>query len=1096
MRGFINIRKSFFFLLLLLLLFSSTLHAQFYQGYQMPFGKNRVEYNEFYWTFYRFPRFDTYFYPGGQELALFTSRVAGTHLEEIEKLFDYRLDGRIQFLVFNKLSDLKQSNLGLANEEPYNIGGVTKIIGSKIFLYFDGNHKHFEQQIRAGIARVLINQLLFGGSIKDVLQSAALLTLPDWYVVGLVSFVSRQWNVDIDNRVRDGILSGKFKHFNRLSGEDAEYAGHSIWRYITDVYGMQSVSNLLYMTRLNRNIESGFLFVLGNSSRTLSDSWLSYYHKKYALSEKERGFPGQAPLPVRHAKSYSLYSNLKISPDGHYAAYVRNDMGKYKVFVRNLSTGKVRRVCHDGYKSVEQKLDETFPILAWHPGSRMLSVIRERKGKKMLLYYYPEMRKREQNPVFNIEKILDFSYSDDGQYLVMSAVQQGQSDIFLYNLRAHAFEQLTKDIYDDFNPRFAAHSSAILFSSDRVSDTLRTASPDSLPPAGNFDIFEYDLRHKSPVLKRITSTPSYDETQPLELDSAHLMYLSDENGIVNRCIAHLDSAISYIDTSEHYRDVITVSHVTDYSRNILSQDFTKKSRKYAEILYQEGHYRMYLADFPKLESMLPVHPEPTGYRRQSYDVSSPVIAPEKIKTPGVMKEEKPAAPEDSTKIDIDNYVFGGESRMRKPKPAAETHAGAEMETRAADSSSRSSAVPKQAMLPKLRRYNVAFATNYILTQLDNSLIGSAYQLYTGGGAVYFNPGMNGLVKIAISDLFEDYRVTGGFRYSGDPGNNEYFMSYENLKRRLDKQILFYRQGRLYGLPNDVIVRVHTHEFKYAARWPFNDISAVKGTIAYRSDRAVYLSTDLQTLQEPNLYASWVSLKGEYIYDNTISRGLNLYNGLRFKLFAEFFQQDKKETSLSILGADFRYYQKIHREIVWANRFAASTSFGKEKLIYYLGATDNWFNPRFDTSIPIDNNQNYAYQAIATNMRGFQQNIRNGNSFAVVNSELRMPVFRYFISRPIKSDFVKNFQVIGFADVGTAWTGPSPYDSTNSLYTQTVTRGPVTVTLFSRREPLVAGYGWGLRSRILGYFARADWAWGYEDGIIRPRMFYFSLSLDF
>jgi isocitrate dehydrogenase len=46
------------------------------------------------------------------------------------------------------------------------------------------------------------------------------------------------------------------------------------------------------------------------------------------------------------------------------------------------------------------------------------------------------------------------------------------------------------------------------------------------------------------------------------------------------------------------------------------------------------------------------------------------------------------------------------------------------------------------------------------------------------------------------------------------------------------------------------------------------------------------------------------------------------------------------------------------------------------------------------------------------------------------------------------------------------------------------------------EPIVGGYGFGLRSRLLGYFLRADWAWGVDDGEVKPRIFYLSLALDF
>ncbi|HSG67800.1 MAG TPA: hypothetical protein VK994_03775, partial [Bacteroidales bacterium] len=146
--------------------------------------------------------------------------------------------------------------------------------------------------------------------------------------------------------------------------------------------------------------------------------------------------------------------------------------------------------------------------------------------------------------------------------------------------------------------------------------------------------------------------------------------------------------------------------------------------------------------------------------------------------------------------------------------------------------------------------------------------------------------------------------------------------------------------------------------------------------------------------------------------------------------------------------------------------------------------------------PIDYSMNWAFQTLATNMRGFHQNIRNGNNFALLNSELRWPVFRYFYNRPIKSDFLNNFQVVSFADIGTAWTSWDPYSEENSLYTQYIYSGSLLIRVEQQRDPIVGGFGFGLRSRILGYFMRGDIAWGVEDGRVYKPVFYFSLSLDF
>jgi len=221
--------------------------------------------------------------------------------------------------------------------------------------------------------------------------------------------------------------------------------------------------------------------------------------------------------------------------------------------------------------------------------------------------------------------------------------------------------------------------------------------------------------------------------------------------------------------------------------------------------------------------------------------------------------------------------------------------------------------------------------------------------------------------------------------------------------------------------------------------------------------------------------------------------------LRYKIFAEAFRQlDKEKTWLGVVGVDFRHYLKVHRQIILATRFAASTSFWDEKIIYYLGSQDNAIIPSniFDYSIPIDYSQNYGFQAVATNMRGFLQNIRNGNSFALINNELRLPLFQYLLNKPIRSDFIRSFQLVGFFDVGSAWNGTDPFSKDNSFNTEIIDGNPVTVILDRQVNPIVAGFGGGLRSRLFGYFIRADWGWGYEDGVVRDPIFYLSLGLDF
>lgn len=1083
---------------------NSTVHGQFYNGTQMSFGKNRVQYNDFEWKFMQFKRYDTYYYKGGKELAEFTGRTADKEMNEIEKLFDYSSDERVQFIIFNKLSDLKQTNIGLESETQLNnTGGFTRIIGNKILIYFDGNHEHLRQQIRGGIARVLFDQLMYGGSVKDRLQSSLLLNIPDWYINGLSQWVAVGWTVNDDNRMRDGVLAGKYKRLNNLAASDADFAGQSVWNFVEQSYGKAAIANMLYMARLNRNIESGFSFVLGTSLKQSTTAWRTYYEKKYINTDTGKEKVIGKPISIK-SKPKRVINQFKLSPDGLKAAYVINDIGKYRVYVYDLKKGKKKRIAKGGYKSLTQKTDDSFPILAWHPAGKSLTMINEKKGIIWLDNYNPKTKKTDHSKLLYFEKINDFSYSDDGQNLVMSANQKGQSDIFVWNIRGRSTTQITKDLFDDLQPRFTNNSERIIFTSNRVNDTLG---------AGDFytqsqkkqDVFLYNYATRSDVLARLTNTPETNESQPMELDSGRYIYLSDYTGIRNRMLATLDSTISFVDTVEHYRFIVRNYLQTNYARNIDQQDVNFRHTKYAEKFLNKGAVQFYVNPLPEaiLSSNMEIFAKPTTAGSKPIFKSSNDVT--------LVKDNKEIVipTPDTVVIDISNYVFQSEFKPKAKQAVAPSEIpdsvtfGDIGEVKSIPFSTGqpmavTDTVPAYR-LPKQRNYDLAFSSKYFVAQLDNNLLSPTYQAYTGGGAYYFDPGLNGLFLVGINDLMDDYKLIGGVRLSGNFNSNEYYVSYENLKKRFDKTISFFRQAR-----EDYIgyapIKVVTQELTYQLKYPFNDVSSLRGKVGFRTDRGVVKSVDYPTLIAPNAYQYWGTANLAYVFDNTINLGVNLKQGTRAKVFAEVFNQiDQKNTLLTAFGVDVRHYTKISRTIVWASRFAASTSMGDLKLIYYLGSVDNAFAPsdNFDRTIRVDETQNYAFQAVATNLRGFRQNIRNGNSFVLINNELRIPIFQYLSPAPIKSDFFRNFMVVPFFDAGTAWTSTSPYSENNNLNLYTITSGPLVININRNTDPIVMGYGFGLHSRLLGYFMRADWGWGYADGeATKKALFNFSLSLDF
>jgi hypothetical protein len=1081
-----------------LLLCSTLVSAQFYNGMQMTFGKNRVQYNNRYWKYYRFERFDVYSYENGTDLSLYVADFVKKELELIERFFDYDIERRLIFLTYNKMSDFRQSNIGLVSEnEEYNIGGTTQIIQNKVFLYFDGDHVELESQIREAIARVLLTEMMFGNGLRDNLTNTTMISLPDWYLEGLVSFVANPWDYQLENRVKDGIVSGKYRKFVKLQDEDARYAGHSFWKYVADLYGASIIPQILYITKINKNAESGFLYVLGTKLKELSIDWTSYYLGLYTALEESGDLPEEGKI-LKRPRKQRVYQNIRISPDGRHVAYVTNQKGQYRIWIDTHGEKRQDRVYKRGHK-LDQINDYSFPVLAWHPSPEILGFITEEEGMLKIHFYNIGTGDITTRNLFYFEKVLDMSFSPDATKLVFSAVSDGQTDIWVFDIASSTTERITNDLADDFDPRFINNMQSISFVSNRRYDTLYFEDDPENNTTTAFSVFVYDYAGKDSELQNISEGDYINHTQPLSPGRNEFYYLSDKNGIINRYYAEYDSVISLVDTTIHYRYFADSYPLTNYRRNILSHDINTETGDVAEIVYNEGRYHMYRYRMDN-EARFGEQLKPTEYRDRHVDrliredsvhhIEKKVVSMKDIANNRLVLDGDTITLQEF-RIDINNYIFEREKLSYFNNQLRNRNLNLVLD----------SVQDKNKMYID---YQTAFYPNQLVNQIDFSFLNASYQTFTGG-AFYFNPGLNLLFKVGANDLFEDHRLVGGVRFATDFDSNEYLLSYENLKHQLDKQLVFHRQvfKSYTGESFYADVKLFTHEVLGSLKYPLSQVLAVKGTASFRHDNTVFLSVNNGNLNEEGILKVWGGLKAELIFDNTRLLGTNLYSGMRFKVFGEAYRQlNRAKSDLFVVGGDFRHYLRIHRTLIWANRFAASASFGRSPLIYYLGSVDNWINlfqarvPTFNESVAIDYTQNYAYQALATNLRGFSQNIRNGNNFAVINTELRWPIIRYLVGHPLSSGFLNNFQLVGFADIGSAWSGLHPFTDQNAWNEEVITNGPITITLDANRDPIVAGYGAGVRSRVLGYFIRLDWAWGVENWQVQPRMFYLSLSLDF
>ena len=1114
-------------LFLLCLAFDGT--SQFYFGSHQTFGKNRLQHKDFEWQYYQFRRYTTHFYTGGKELAAYVGEHAIVHLEQVEDIFDYGVEDKIEFVIYNTHSDFLQSNVGHNINENFNIGGVTNVIDNKVFIYFEGDHKQLDAQIRSGVAQVLINQMMYGGSWTQAIRSSTLLTIPDWYVNGLSSYVGNEWDTDIDNMVRDGIMSGEYREFNRLMGEDAIYAGHAIWNYIAQVYGKGVIPNILYMTKISRNIESGFLYVLGTSLSSLSNDFYRFYQKKYQYDDAGRIDMNADRIPVRQKSSRS-YDQFSLSPKGQYAAYVSHEFGQSRLYIADVASydaendryAQSYQISKDGVKLLRIN-DHSNPVLSWHPKLDVLAYVTEEKGELLLNIFSLYDNNDKEKPLYKgfdpfggkkrkakntikllqLDKVLSMNYAPDGKHIVFSGVKDGRTNIYHYRVMGNRHEKITDDQYDDLDPDFNIDGTKIVFSSNRPDDTLRTHY--DYKPRANHNLFVYDLDRKK--LSQFTKTKGVNEMQSNPYDSTQYTYLSDKSGIHNRYVSYLDSTISHIDTVVHYRFMTKTFPVSNLSRNILHYNTQPQIGKYSALIKEDGQYNFYVGKIKddRIYSFADIYP--TSFYSDQKHIREESRRESQSK---IIEKSTQGDTLNLNEIDINFYIFEDEKEEIRKKRDERLKEDAEKVTEAQeekeqkkeeDEKAKSEEEKEPFKVPTQRNYNINFTQTELITQLDNNYLSETYQPFTGLASGFQMPGINGLIMYGLKDLFEDYHVLGGFRLSPTLSDFEYYLSLDDLSKRTDKKYSFYRQS-LELQQGIQVTRMIINEARVRWSYPFSEVASIRYSLIGRYDQRIIRATSSDLAPEPDRRSFMLGSKLEYVYDNTLGLGLNLYRGTRLKLFGEYFQPLVPDSDVFIVGADIRNYIQIHKEFIWANRFAASSSFGSQRLIYYMGGVDNWVRNRFDHDNEIPDNQTFAFQTIATPVRGHIQNARNGNNFAVLNSELRFPIFKYFSDRPSKSDFLNNFQIIGFGDVGAAWTGLHPYSDENPFNTEVIEQ-PVgvdiptlTITIERQREPIIGGFGIGLRSRIWGYFIRFDYAWGVNDGVVMDPMPYLSLSLDF
>ncbi|GAB3649562.1 hypothetical protein GCM10028791_15370 [Echinicola sediminis] len=1071
---------------------------------QERFGKNRIQHQEFDWHFFSSNNFEVYYYGGGRDNARMSIDYLENEFERITQMIGYVAYTKPKIYIYNSQEDWLQSNLDL-HENSYTINGETYFSKLLAEVPYTGDWASFREELLYRTIKVIIEEMLYGSTIADAFQSNLINSFPEWFIDGAALYLSKGWSLEMDDFVRHYLEENKQPKLFKLDKKEAALAGQSIWNFVVQRYGKRYISSILNLSRINRNEENSIANTLGVSFKDFVEQYKQYYlgvNKAVFSTFKE---PNVKEVIAETKKNDNgAINDIKFSPDAKHLAYVINNDGKYKVVVRNLSSDNEFTIYKGGYATDDQEANFTTPVIAWRD-TLNLTIATFKRGLTTLRMRSIDGSNQDKIFLRNITQIKSFDFSPNGKNMVISAMAGGRTNIYTLNLRGQG-RRITNDIFDDITPAYI-NDSTIVYASNKTDlpDSVLTKAPDVRELPEYFNLFKIDLGDTL-VTTKLTNMNSKNY-MPRTMNQNFVLHLSDQSGIINVMRLGLGSDVS--------------SQVSAFKTSVESFDYAPSVNKWA-YSYKDGTgSKLVLESYPNLDQFTPGTPrvqlsqakalnERLAARRLENQVESTPVEVAKV------AEEKAAAetfaqdtvklPENQTgAINLDRLRFESKGGINTENYAFDTIPTPVEKSAEQPGVGRSDILEafRQQSLKNTVRGPRKYITQFMANSLRTTFVVDPLRGF----------GIN--IEGQMTDLLDNHIFKGGIMTTLDfRSGSDIFFEYQYLKNRIDFSGRFDRKALVISDGDITFQRYVLTKTEIGFSYPFSVHS--RFTVAPFMAKTQYFNLNPDSLlrggdgPHNRFDVNYFGGKAELVVDKTRQLGLYMEQGFKGKVGIKHYQGiGKSERSFSNFYLDVRNYQKVHKNITLATRLFAGSYFGNNPQSYLVGGMKNWlFNEFYEPpsnrpeTSPVQNDEGVENSNILfaefVDLRGYDYDEIRGRNVITFSAELRIPLFSYLSRGNIASNFIKNFQLVGFYDAGSSWDKAAPWERINDQNTEVInTEGsPFEITLNNFNNPWLQSLGGGLRTVLLNYYVKFDMARPIRNYDVEKTRFYVTLGYNF
>jgi len=1079
------------------------------------FGKNKVQYDAHEWSYVQSKHFDIYYYSGGYYLADFTAKAAEQAYEQISELFQHQISSRIPLLVYQSHNDFSVTNAVDLPTFAEGIGGVTELFKNRVAIPFTGDYRDYRRVVHHELVHAVINDMFYGGSIQSIIQNNIQLRIPLWFNEGLAEYAALGWDTNSDMYVRDAILEDELAPISYLDGYYAYRGGQSVWDYIAEQYGKEKIGEILQRLRLTRSVNSSFKRSTGLDLKELSERWQKSLKEIHFPELASREALDDIAKAIITREDGYLNTSPSLSPQGDKVAYITTKGALFDVYLADANSGKTISKLIAGQNNTEfESLRILTPGISWSPDGQFIAVAVKSGHSDAIAIVDVRTTEAVHYRIPDLDQIISVSWSPDGNQIAFEGSMNAQSDIYVLNLESRETINYTNDLFSDHEPSWSPEGDKLVFHSDRgpYLDLGRHQEDDFEMidyDFGQFDVYLMELGDAR--IERLTFNDLWDDVSAkFGEDSDKLIFISDRNGIFNLYEKDLQTGLEH-PLTDVIRGITQVSLSADGSKAVLlslkegtSSIFLLRTpferrldraelvpNVWAQRVMQEtGQPAPALALAPN--SLLESNPflrdatdgvvyQRTGKRSQEMMASRGNLLPESedveqdqiassydfMDGQSISTDNEDAESDSSAyggvRVDFRNYVFGDafdEANQEEFDPVADNFDPAENIDEDGD------------YRPK--HYKLSFSPDLVY--------GTA-----GYDALY---GVQGVTQMMFSDMLGNHQIFVATNLLIDLRNSDYIIAYNYLPRRVDWEISGYHISRL--LPDYqrlTYYRYRQYGAGVSASYPLDKFR--------RLDMQMNIlgvsQADIGDPTKPSMTRTMPFPSLTYTKDVTTPGYMFPIGGHRFavSLSGTPGSLGKDRFQFATLLGDARIYSSFARGLYsFAVRLSGGTSVGPGQQLFYTSGVQNWINRRFDpvNGFPITDITDFLFATPVIPLRGYDINEQNGSHFGLLNAEFRFPLVAALLPGPLPIFPFYNVQGSVFLDVGGVWGGRGLDKRFNVFFSNDTGE-----RVF---DDLLVGAGMGLRTILLGYPVRLDFAWPHNGRRFGKRRVYFSIGLDF